>query len=92
MSKTRHIQKRMAKRSIREAMLKMVETFGVHDGDKQVLNRKGCDAALAELEDVKKNLVKMRERGGLVLVDDGGVKITTYALDSYSRNQVSSQH
>ena len=91
MSKTRHIQKRMAKRNIRETMLKMVGTFGVPDGDKRVLNRKGCDAALAELEDVKKNLVKMRERGGMVLVEVGGVKITTYALDSYSRNQIGSQ-
>ena len=91
MAKTRHIQKRMAKRSIREAMLKMVETFGVSDGDKRVLNRKGCDAALAELEDMKKKLVKMRERGGLVLVEDDGVKITTYALDSYSRNQIGAQ-
>ena len=91
MSKTRHIQKRMARRSIREAMLKMVETFGVSDGDTRVLNRKGCDAALAEIEDLKKNLVRVRERGGIVLVKDGGVQITTYALDSFSRSQISSQ-
>ena len=90
MSKTRHLQKRMAKRSIRGTMLKIVSTFGVPDGDKRVLNRKGCDAVLAEIEDMKKNLVKMRERGGMVLVENGGVQITTYALDSYSRNRVGS--
>ena len=90
MSKTRHIQKRMAKRSIRETMLKMVENFGVPDGDKRVLNRKGCDAVLAELEGMKKDLVKVRERGGLVLVENGDTQITTYALDGYSRSRISS--
>ena len=89
MTKTRHIQKRMAQRTIKIEMLKLVGLFGVIDGDKRILNRKGCDAALAELEQVKKDLIKARERGGFVVVNVDDVLITAYALDSYKRIKAS---
>ena len=36
MSKTRHIQRRMSQRSIREKNLEMVKLYGRRDGDKTV--------------------------------------------------------
>ena len=89
MAKTRHIQKRMSQRGIKESMVELVKAFGVDQGDKSILNRKGCDAVLNELEQMKKDILKIRERGGLVLIENGEILITTYALNSYSRKLAS---
>ena len=87
MAKTRHIQQRMSQRGIKQSTLDLVERFGTWNGDKQVLNRKACEAALKELDRVRKELIKAQERGGYVLVESGGVEITTYGLDSYSQTK-----
>ncbi|BDY07062.1 hypothetical protein F0521_41030 [Ferrimonas sp. YFM] len=85
MAKTRHIQQRMSQRGIKQSTLDLVERFGIWSGDKQILNRKACEAALRELDHVRHELIKAQERGGYVLVEAAGQKITTYALNSYSR-------
>ena len=92
MAKTRHIQHRMSERSISNAMLKLTRQFGVSKGNKQILNRKGCDAALKALEQLKKDLLRARKRDGLVLVEKDDMLITTYSLSSYSRNKAQAHH
>ncbi|MCD9504607.1 hypothetical protein GLP37_20810 [Photobacterium phosphoreum] len=87
MAKTRHIQQRMNQRAINSQMLEIVKMFGVDDGDKIYLNRKGIDAALDELNKISQQMQKMRSRGGVVLVESGETEITTYTLDSYNRSQ-----
>ena len=82
MAKTRHIQKRMSQRGIKQAMIDMVLNFGVPQGDKIILNRKGLDGVLRELETLKQSAMKMRERGGVVVVANGDTLLTTYGLDS----------
>lgn len=89
MAKTRHIQKRLSQRAIKEEMLEVIDKFGAQSGDKTILNRKACDAALTELECLKKNLLKARERGGFVLVNVDDALITAYGLDSYKRTKAS---
>jgi hypothetical protein len=32
------------------------------------------------------NLQKLRSRGGVVIVEDGGTEITTYGLEKYHRH------
>jgi len=86
MAKTRHIHQRMNQRAITSQMLEIVKTFGVDDGDKTYLNRKGIDAALTEINKLSQQMQKMRTRGGVVLVESGGAEITTYSLDSYTRS------
>ena len=88
MAKTRHIQQRMAQRSIRYEWLEIVKTFGIDQGDKTILNQKGIDQALAELKKLSSQMQKMRSRGGMVLVEDEGQEITTYALGSYRKNSL----
>ena len=88
MSKTRHIQQRMSQRAITSQMLEIVKMFGMDDGDKTYLNRKGIDAALRELNKLSQQMQKMRSRGGVVLVESGDTEITTYTLDSFNRSQV----
>jgi len=86
MAKTRHIQQRMSQRGINEQMLELVTQFGSWNGDKCVLNKKACRNVLTELDAMRKRLIKMQEKGGLVLVQDNGSDITAYRLDSYQRH------
>ena len=84
-AKTRHIQQRMSQRGINSEMLDMVQQFGTWQGDKCILNRKACNDVLTELDKVRRDVIKMQEKGGLVLVHDNGADITTYSLNSYKR-------
>jgi hypothetical protein len=92
MAKTRHIHQRMNQRAISQQMLEIVKLFGVDDGDKTYLNKKGIDAALTEINALSKKMQKMKARGGLVLVESGEVEITAYALDSYDRKKSHTVH
>jgi hypothetical protein len=85
MAKTRHIQQRMSQRGIKSETLDIVQQFGMWQGDKCILNRKACNDVLSELDKVRKDVIKMKEKGGLVLVHDEGADITTYALESFKR-------
>lgn len=82
MAKTKHIQQRMSQRSIRQQWLSLVRVFGVVRGDKVFLNQKGIDLALNEMKKIASDLQKMRTRGGIVLVEEEGAEITTYALEN----------
>ena len=88
MAHTRHIQKRMNQRGITAGLIDIVSKFGVAQGDKLILNKKNAEAALKELESVKKGLLDIHKKGGLVVVESGDAQITTYSLDSYSRKKV----
>ena len=86
MAKTRHIQKRMSQRNIQQEMLDIVKKFGIENGDKTILNKKGLKSALTELKRLSIFMERMQNRGGLVLVEANDLEITVYDLDSYSRN------
>jgi len=85
MCKTRHIQQRMSQRGIKQAMLDIALNFGKSKGDKVILNRKAIDSLLRELEQIKKNAIKMRERGGMIVVKCNERLVTTYPMDNYVR-------
>ena len=87
MSKTRHFQTRMSQRGITGSMLDVVLRFGVPNGDRTVLNNKGIEAAVRELDELRKQLLKVRDKGGLVVVEEGGFFLTTYRLDSFSQKK-----
>lgn len=87
MSKTRHFQTRMSQRGITGSMLDVVLRFGVPLGDRIQFGRKGVDAALKELDELRKQLLKVRDKGGLVVVEEGGVFLTAYRLDSFSQKK-----
>src|SRR5262245_6064889 len=86
LSKTRHIQARMSLQAINQKLLDLTLEFGVerHDG-KIVLNRKGLLSLLDQLASLREAAQKAMNKGGLVVVKDGDVLITTYRLDSYDR-------
>lgn len=86
MSKTRHIQARMSQQAINQKLLDLTLEFGVkrHDG-KVVLSRKGLMSLLDQLASLREAAQKAMNKGGLVIVKEGDVLITTYRLDSYDR-------
>lgn len=85
MAKTKHILQRMNQRGIKSSFLEIVKMFGIKSGDKQILNKKDCSALLKHLDAMRKDIIHMQEKGGLVLVEDGGAEITCYRLNSYKR-------
>ena len=84
MSKTRHIQARMSQRGIQQSMIDLTMKYGVEQKDKVILNKEGLTNLLHELQSVQKVAQKMLEKGGLVVVEEGGMKITTFHLNSYN--------
>lgn len=86
MCKTRHIQRRMSQRCIREKNIELVKQFGRRDGDKVFFNKKSCQDVVVSLKQLMQTVQKMAERGGMVLVEtEQGLQITTYDLNSYRR-------
>lgn len=85
MAKTRHMHKRMNQRGVTQHMVDLVRQFGVNINDKQILDRKNIDALLNRIEVLHKDLLKLRDKGGLVVVEDNDTLITTYRIDSYNR-------
>lgn len=81
MHMTKHIQQRLSQRGIKHSMLDLVIQFGKQKGSKCILNRKGIDSLLRELEKIKKDALKMRERGGVVVVTENDALITTYGVN-----------
>ncbi len=82
MRKTKHIQARMTQRGIREELVQLAVQFGYehHDG-KVILNRKGAERLVQELERIKRTARKIMESGGLCVVAQGDALITTYRLE-----------
>jgi hypothetical protein len=80
MKKTKHIQARMNQRGISNRELDLVREYGSWSGDKCILNRKASFELLRKFDDVRKILIKIAEKGGLVLVEEGESEITCYRL------------
>ena len=87
MAKTRHIHKRMGQRAINQGMLDIVSEHGMLVGDKCVLDCKNIDAIIQSMDRMRKKLLTVRDKGGLVVVEDQGVQITAYRLDSFDRKK-----
>ena len=88
MQLTKHVHQRMNQRGITGQMLELAITYGDYDGDKLLLNRKMISLFLREIESLKAKLLKVMDKGGVVLgIGDDGQGITTYNYDSYRRNK-----
>ena len=77
----------MSQRGITDRMVEVVSEFGMVQGDKLILDRKNIDALMVRMDGLRKDLVKLRDKGGLVVVEADDVCITTYNVDSYDRRR-----
>jgi hypothetical protein len=78
MTATKHIGERMSQRGMTKRMIELVMEFGKEQGDKVILNRKATQSILHEMDQLKKDLLKVMDKGGIVVVMDNETLITTY--------------
>lgn len=87
MARTRHFQKRMSQRGISLEMVELACQFGEQRQDKIYLNRKGLESLIASLRRIERTAMKALDKGGIVVVEDGGALVTTYDFDSHDRRK-----
>lgn len=85
MAKTRHFHKRMGQRGITQRQVELVRDYGVIIDDRIVLDRGNIDELIVGIDRLRKDLVKLRDKSGLVVVEANDHLITTYNVDSYDR-------
>jgi hypothetical protein len=88
MTMTRHAHKRMGQRGITLRLINVVREHGVQRGDKLLLGRQNIDDLVQDLDKLRKDLLKVRDKGGIVVVESNETVITTYRLDSYNRQRI----
>jgi hypothetical protein len=79
MHTTHHCKVRQSQRGITPSMVDYVLMHGTNWAqDKIVLGKKEAHKRLAELEAEKRLLLKIADKGGVVVIQEGDALITTY--------------
>jgi hypothetical protein len=81
MQTTRHLKQRMSQRGVSREMVELVLTHGTSDQDKYILGRKEALERLQLLQREERLLKKILDKGGVVVVADDNVLITTYKCE-----------
>jgi hypothetical protein len=87
MAHTRHMTTRMNQRGITQDLVALTLEYGECQHDKYVLTRKGLEQILAALRQTERTVIRALDKGGVVVVEDGGQLITTYSAKSYDRRR-----
>jgi hypothetical protein len=83
---TKYCQARMAQRGLPKRLLDLVLEFGKDSGDKLVLNKKTTQILIDEIDSMRKELLKIMDKGGVSVVINNETLITAYNTNSYKRN------
>lgn len=83
---TKHCQTRMSQRGLPKRLLDLVIEFGKDSGDKLILNRKATQKVINEIDTMRKELLKIMDKGGVTVVVDNDSLITAYNTNCYKRN------
>jgi len=83
---TKHSLARMSQRGLPKKLVDLAFEFGKERGDKLILNRKATQKLIHEIDSMRKELLKVIDKGGVTLVVDNDTLITAYNTDSYRRN------
>jgi len=65
---SKHFNSRMAQRSITKDMIELAFKYGITSGDKCILDKKSTLQIINELNKMKKSLMRMSQKGGVVVV------------------------
>lgn len=79
MQTTRHIEQRMAQRSVSREMVDFVLRHGSPEQSRLVVGRKEARQILASLEREVRVARRILGKGGLIVVAEGEALVTTYA-------------
>lgn len=83
---TKHCQARMSQRGLPKKLLDLVLEFGKDKGDKLILNKKATQKVIDEIDTIRKELLRIMDKGGVTVVLDNDSLITAYNTNSYKRN------
>lgn len=83
---TKHCQTRMSQRGLPKRLVDLVLEFGKENGDKLILNKKATQKVIDEIDTMRKELLKVMDKGGVTVVIDNDSLITAYNTNSYRRN------
>jgi len=86
MKTTKHSLVRMSQRGLPKKLVDLAFEFGKGQGDKLVLNKKATQKLISELDRMRKDLLRVMDKGGVTLVVDNDTLITAYNTNSYKRN------
>ena len=78
MHSTHHIRQRMSQRGVSQSVVDFVLDHGTVDQDKYVVSKRD---AIREIERLKRKIhvaMKIADKGGVVVIAEGGALITTY--------------
>ena len=82
MQPTLHIKQRMSQRGISKEMVNLVIAHGLIQGDKYVVGRKEALQLLRALDNERRVLTKILDKGGVEVVTEGDALITAYNRNS----------
>lgn len=83
---TKHCQAKISQRGLPKKLLDLVLEFGKDKGDKLILNKKATQKVIDEIDTIRKELLRIMDKGGVSVVLDNESLITAYNTNSYKRN------
>jgi len=83
---TNHVLARMSQRGISKKLVDLVCEYGKEKGDKLILNKKTTQTLIKEIDSMRKELLRIMDKGGVTVVLDNDALITAYNTNSYKRN------
>lgn len=78
MKTTLHAQQRMSQRGVNREMVELVLNYGRLEQDKFILGRKEAQNLLDSFQRMERQLKKVMDKGGVVVVAKDNALITTY--------------
>ena len=87
MFSTNHFQARMSQRGLPKQLIDLVLEFGKYEGDKLFLDKKETQRIIYQIDNLRNTLLKVMDKGGVAVVVEDEILITTYNLDKKNRNK-----
>jgi len=78
MISTKHLSERMNQRGINKRMIELALEYGFNKKDKVILDKKSISKLLKEIDSYRKDLLRVMDKNGLVVVVDNHTLITAY--------------
>lgn len=83
---TQHSLARMSQRGLSKSLIDLVFEYGKEQGDKLILNKKTTQRMINEIDNMRKELLRIIDKGGVTVVVDNDTLITAYNTNSYKIN------
>jgi len=80
MKRTKHFTQRANQRGIKQVMVDLALDFGKQQGKKIILNKKEAQAVLVELDGIRKNIIRVLDKKGIVVISDNDALVSVYSI------------